>query len=113
MAHYAYLDENNIVITVIVGKDETELIEGFNPEIYYAQGTDFTVKRTSYNAKIRGKFASIGDSYNADEDIFIEPQPFPSWTRQGSYYFPPVNFPEPVEGKRFTWSEEAGDWIES
>jgi hypothetical protein len=113
MAHYAYLDENNIVITVIVGKDETELIEGLDPEIYYAQGTDFTVKRTSYNAKIRGKFASIGDSYNADEDIFIEPQPFPSWNRQGSFYLPPVKFPELVEGKRFTWSEKIGDWIES
>jgi hypothetical protein len=113
MAHYSYLDSNNIVVTVIVGKDETELIDGLDPEIYYAQGTEFTVKRTSYNGKIRGKFASFGDSYDPNEDIFIEPRPFASWIRKGSYYFAPVDFPTPVEGKRFTWSEQAGNWIES
>ena len=47
MAHYAYLDENNIVVAVIVGKDETELIDGLDTETYYAQGTPYTVKRTS------------------------------------------------------------------
>jgi len=49
MAHYAYLDDNNIVVAVTVGKDETELIDGLDTETYYALGTPYSVKRTSYN----------------------------------------------------------------
>jgi len=74
MAHYAYIDENNLVVTVIVGKDETELIDGLDTETYYAQGTPYTVKRTSYSAKIRGNFAGIGMTYLPLEDIFISPK---------------------------------------
>lgn len=78
MAHYAYLDSNNIVVTVIVGKDETELIDGLDTETYYAQGTEYTVKRTSYNAAINGfrkNFAGIGDTYDEAKDAFIAPEP--------------------------------------
>jgi len=71
MAHYAYLDNNNTVITVTVGKDETELIDGLDTETYYAQGTPYIVKRTSYNAKIRGNYAGIGYTYLPSEDIFM------------------------------------------
>ena len=74
MAHYAYLDKNNIVVTVIVGKDESELIDGLDTETYYAQGTPYTVKRTSYNAKIRGNYAGIGMTYLPLEDIFMTPK---------------------------------------
>ena len=74
MAHYAYLDNDNKVIAVTVGKDETELINGLDTETYYAQGTNYTVKRTSYNAKIRGNYASIGMTYLPLEDIFIAPK---------------------------------------
>jgi hypothetical protein len=74
MAHYAYL-RNQIVVDVIVGKDETELIDGIDPEIYYAQGTDCTVKRTSYNGKIRYNFAGLGYTYDANADAFIAPNP--------------------------------------
>ena len=75
MAHYAYLDNNNIVVTVTVGKDETELINGLDTEIYYAQGTPYTVKRTSYNGKIRYNFAGIGFIYDEVNDAFIAPKP--------------------------------------
>jgi hypothetical protein len=75
MAHYAYIDENNLVVAVTVGKDETELIDGLDTEIYYAQGTPYTVKRTSYNGKIRYNFASVGFTYDADVDAFIAPMP--------------------------------------
>lgn len=75
MAHYAYLDENNVVVTVIVGKDESELIDGLDTETYYAQGTPYTVKRTSYNGKIRKNFAGIGFVYDPQRDAFIEPEP--------------------------------------
>ena len=57
MAHYAYLDNDNIVVAVIVGKDESELIDGLDTETYYALGTNYTVKRTSYNGNIRKQFA--------------------------------------------------------
>ena len=74
MAHYAYLDNNNIVVAVTVGKDETELIDGLDTETYYAKGTDYTVKRTSYNGKIRYNFASIGFTYDPVDDAFIAPK---------------------------------------
>jgi hypothetical protein len=74
MAHYAYLDNTNTVIAVTVGKDETELINGLDTETYYAQGTEYTVKRTSYNAKIRGNYAAIGYTYLPLEDIFMPPK---------------------------------------
>ena len=75
MAHYAYLDDSNIVVDVIVGKDETELIDGLDTETYYAQGTPYTVKRTSYNNKIRYNFAAIGYTYDPIDDAFISPTP--------------------------------------
>lgn len=74
MAHYAYLDDNNIVVAVTVGKDETELIDGLDPETYYAQGTPYTVKRTSYNGRIRKNYAGIGYFYDAQRDAFIPPK---------------------------------------
>jgi hypothetical protein len=110
MAHYAYLNENNIVVAVTVGKDETELIDGLDTETYYALGTEYTVKRTSYNSKIRGTYAGIGFTYNPDEDIFIAPQPYPSWTRSGSFWNPPT--PMPTEGF-WTWDEASLSWVES
>ena len=69
MAHYAYLDENNIVTAVIVGKDETELIDGLDPETYYG------AIRTSFNGKIRYNFAGVGYTYDKDADAFIAPRP--------------------------------------
>ena len=75
MAHYAYLDENNIVVAVVVGKDETELIDGLDTETYYAQGTPYTVKRTSYNHNIRYNYAGIGYIYDPIDDAFIAPKP--------------------------------------
>lgn len=108
MAHYAYIDENNIVVTVTVGKDETELIDGLDTETYYAQGTPYTVKRTSYNHKIRGTHAAVGYTYNPDEDIFVMPQPYPSWTRNGSFWEPPT--PMPTEGGPYRWVEEDLNW---
>ena len=75
MAHYAYLDESNTVVMVTVGKDETELIDGLDPETYYAQGTPYTVKRTSFNGTIRYNYAGIGYTYDPIDDAFIAPMP--------------------------------------
>jgi hypothetical protein len=75
MAHYAFLDETNIVTEVIVGIDETELIEGLEPELWYANFRGQTCKRTSYNGKIRFNYAGIGYTYDPIDDAFIAPMP--------------------------------------
>ena len=109
MAHYAYIDENNIVVAVVVGKDENELIDGLDTETYYAQGTAFTCKRTSYNGKIRKQYAGIGFTYDAAADVFIAQQPYPSWTLDDNYdWKAPVDYPD--NGLMYLWNEEIGDW---
>jgi hypothetical protein len=78
MAHYAYLNSHNVVVAVIVGKDETELIDGLDTETYYALNTPYTVKRTSYNAASNGfryNYAGIGFTYDEIADAFIAPKP--------------------------------------
>jgi hypothetical protein len=74
MAHYAWLDENNIVINVSVGVDENETIEGLSVEDWCSRSTGYKILRTSYNAKIRKNYAGIGFSYNPDLDAFIPPK---------------------------------------
>lgn len=75
MAHYAFLDENNIVTEVIAGIDENELIEGKEPEIWYGEYRGQKCLRTSYNGKIRKNYAGIGFEYREDLDAFIPPYP--------------------------------------
>lgn len=109
MAHYAYIDDNNIVVAVTVGKDETELIDGLDTETYYSQGTPYTVKRTSYNGKIRKQYAGIGFTYDPVADVFISPQPFPSWSLDENYdWQPPI--PYPNDGLIYFWNENDQDW---
>ena len=74
MAHYAFLDENFIVTEVIVGIDETESIQGLNPENWYGNLRGQICKRTSYNSKIRKNYAGIGYTYNQSRDAFIAPK---------------------------------------
>jgi len=71
MAHYAFLDDNNIVTEVIAGIDETELIEGISPEDWYRNFRGQICKRTSYNGNIRKNYAGIGMSYDSVRDAFI------------------------------------------
>ena len=75
MAHYAFLDKNNIVTEVIVGIDETQTIEGLAPEVWYGNFRGQTCKRTSYNNKIRYNYAGVGFTYDANRDAFIAPEP--------------------------------------
>jgi len=74
MAHYAFLDDSNIVTEVITGKDETELIDGLTPEEWYGNYRGQTCIRTSYNARIRGQYAGVGDTYDAVNDVFVTPE---------------------------------------
>jgi len=75
MAHYAFLDENNIVTEVIVGIDETELIEGLDTETWYGNFRGQVCKRTSYHGNIRKNYAGIGMTYDEVRDAFIAPEP--------------------------------------
>jgi len=75
MAHYAFLDNNNIVTEVITGIDETELIEGLDTETWYGNFRGQVCKRTSYNGNIRYNYAGIGYTYDPRDDAFIAPMP--------------------------------------
>ena len=116
MAHYAFLDDDNIVTEVIVGIDETELIEGEAPEIWYGKFRSQTCVRTSYNAADNGfrkNYAGIGYKYDAVRDAFIPPKPFEFFVfnEETCQWEPPV--PYPTDGKIYTWDEAEQDWVQS
>ena len=111
MAHYAWLDENNVVVKVTVGIDENELINGLAPETFYSQVTGFTIKRTSYNNNIRKQYAGIGFTYDLVNDVFIAPKPYPSWSLDNDFNWQPPT-PYPTDGKDYVWAEYVQAWIE-
>ena len=110
MAHYAFLDNNNIVTEVITGIDETETIEGLDTETWYGNFRGQTCKRTSYNGNIRRRYAGIGFFYDAINDVFISPQPYPSWTLDNEFNWQPPT-PMPTEGLWY-WNEDSLSWLE-
>jgi hypothetical protein len=110
MAHYAFLDENNVVTEVIAGIDETELIEGLDTETWYGNFRGQVCKRTSYNGNIRKNYAGIGYIYDSVADVFIAPQPFASWSLDVDHNWQPPT-PRPEEGF-WSWNEEALSWDE-
>jgi hypothetical protein len=110
MAHYAFLDENNIVTEVIVGIDETELIEGLDPETWYGNLRGQVCKRTSYNGNIRKNYAGIGFTYDADRDAFIQPKYFDSWILDNETCQWVAPQPYPTDGTDYYWNEETLNW---
>ena len=126
MAHYAFLDENNIVQEVTVGVDETETApEGFGSwEEYYQSIKGVTCKRTSYNTvanthtdggtAFRGNYAGIGYVYDTDNDVFYPQQPYPSWVLNNTSWIweAPIDLPNLTQeqidaGNYHTWDEDA------
>lgn len=115
MAHYAWLDENNIVVNVTVGVDENLMQQGIGGsteawEAFYSEATGYNIKRTSYNHNIRKQYAGLGYKYDAINDIFIAPQPFPSWSLDDNFDWQPPT-PRP-EGVFWTWDEDTLSWIQ-
>lgn len=120
MAHYAFLDENNIVTEVIVGIDETELIEGKDPETWYQDFRGQVCKRTSFNTyqgqhlqggtSFRGNYAGVGFTYYPDLDAFIEPKPFESWILNETIYAWEAPIEYPNDGKEYSWNESIVNW---
>jgi len=121
MAHYAYINGEGIVVTVTVGKDETELINGLDTETYYAQGTPYTVKRTSYNTSggihngggtpYRKNYAGIGYTYDTARDAFIAPKPFASWVLDEATCRWDAPVAMPSAGGPWAWDEGTESWI--
>ena len=110
MAHYAFLDEQNIVTEVIVGIDETELIEGLDPETWYGNFRGQVCKRTSYNSNIRKNFAGKGFSYDSERDAFIPVKPFLRWVldEETCRWVSPV--PYPNDGLFYVWNDNLVEW---
>ena len=121
MAHYAFLDSNNIVTEVIVGKNEGE--DGIDWEQWYGEFRGQTCKRTSYNTyggvhnnggtPYRKNYAGIGYTYDAVRDAFIPPKPFASWGLNETKCIWEAPTPMPTEeGKFYRWDEPTTSWIE-
>jgi len=109
MAHYAFLDDNNIVTEVIVGRHEYEIVDGISDwETYYGEFRNQRCVRTSYNGNIRKNYAGIGYWYDDTLDAFIPPQPYPSWVLNGYVWEAPVALPD--DGQSYHWDESAGAW---
>lgn len=118
MAHYAFLDQNNIVIEVIVGKNENE--EGINWEQHYGNFRGQVCKRTSYNTmggvhqsggtSFRKNYAGIGYSYDQTRDAFIAPKPFNSWVlnEETCLWEAPIAMPQ--DGNMYSWNELTLSW---
>jgi len=118
MAHYAFLDVDNIVTEVIVGKDENE--NNIDWELYYTNIKGQTCKRTSFNTiggahkngetPFRKNYAGIGYTYDSIKDAFIPPKPYDSWVlnEDSCLWGPPVNYPN--DGNEYIWNEENKSW---
>ena len=117
MAHYAFLDENNIVTEVIVGKNEGE--DGVDWEVWYGEFRGQVCKRTSYNTignvhknggtPYRGNYAGIGYTYREDIDAFVPPKPFSSWKLDANVVWqPPIAYP--LDENIYSWNETNQAW---
>lgn len=109
MAHYAFLDSNNIVTQVIVGRNETEVVDGISDwEAHYADIYGQRCVRTSYNNNIRKQYAGIGFTYDESKDQFVAPQPYASWSLDShNDWQAPTAKPE----GDFYWDEESLSWL--
>jgi hypothetical protein len=117
MAHFAQLDENNVVTQVIVVSN-SELMDEYGLEVE-EKGIAFCQsllggnwKQTSYNGNIRKNYAGVGYTYDAQRDAFIPPKPYNSWVLNEYFcvWYPPVAYPD--DGKMYVWNEDTVSWKE-
>jgi hypothetical protein len=113
MAHYAFLDDNNIITEVIVGRNEDEIVDGVSDwETYYGEIRNQRCLRTSYNGNIRFNYAGIGFAYDEERDAFIPPQPFESWLLNEDTCLWDAPVPYPTDGAAYMWDEDSLAWVE-
>lgn len=107
MAHWAEIDENNLVLRVVVGDNND--VNGDEGYQWIVENLGGTWVKTSYTGKIRKQYAGIGFTYDSAADVFIAPRPFPSWNLDENYdWQPPI--PYPVDGLMYFWNEADQDW---
>jgi hypothetical protein len=105
MAHWAEVDENNIVLRVLVGNDD-DPNEGYD---WLVENLGGTWIKTSYNNRIRMNYAGMGYTYDPVEDWFVAPQPYPSWIlTRAAQWVAPVKYP--TDGLVYQWNEDITDW---
>ena len=119
MAHFAKLDDQNIVMEVIVVNNETlnNLPFPESEPVGIAFLTDWSggytnLKQTSYNANFRKNYAGIGYTYDSVLDAFISPKPYPSWLLNTETCLWQAPIPYPTDGKQYYWNEETQQWVE-
>ena len=119
MAHFAKLNENNVVLEVHC-VNNIELLDENNQESE-SKGVAFLTswsggytnwKQTSYNATIRKNYAGIGYTYDATRDAFISPQPYPSWVLDETTCLWKAPTPMPTDDKMYVWDEPTTSWVE-
>ena len=112
MAHFAKLNNDNLVVEVNVVNNEV-----LDPNNEEASGVEFLTtwsggytnwKQTSYNKNFRKEYAGIGFTYDADADVFVRPQPYPSWTLDANYDWQP---PTPKPEGDYYWNETELEWV--
>lgn len=118
MAHYAFLNSNNIVTEVIVGKEEGE--NGIDWEKHYGEFRGQTCKRTSYNTyggvhsnggtPFRKNYAGKGFTYDYVRDAFIPPKSYPSWLLNEDTCLWEAPTPMPDDGGLYSWNEDTTSW---
>jgi hypothetical protein len=112
MAHYAFLDENNIVTEVIVGRNEYEVVDGISDwEAWYGEFRGQVCKRTSYKNNYRKNYAGVGYYFDEALDAFIPPKPFDSWIldEETCRWQAPIDYP--TDGFLYSWDEENQNWV--
>ena len=121
MAHYAWINADNVVVNVTAGVDENVIQQGVGGsteawEQFYTNAINeegVYAKRTSYNNNIRKQYAGVGYTYDADADVFVAPQPFPSWTLDANHdWQPPISRPADASYENpYEWNEEELAWV--
>ena len=117
MAHFAQLDENNKVINVIVVKNELLLDENENEieqkgidHLKNLYGLNTNWKQTSINDNFRKQYAALNGLYNEENDLFIMPKPFESWSLNENFdWVAPVDYPN--DGEKYIWDENNNTWV--
>lgn len=123
MAHFAQLDENNVVLQVIVVNNDDMLDENGVEQEHLGVAVcqrvfgGGTWKQTSYNKNFRNKYAGVGDLYHSELNVFTRPQPYPSWTldTENLFWIPPVSKPtdpfDDNENYMWHWDEPSLSWV--
>ena len=116
MGNFALLNEDNVVVNIITGRNEDEVVDGISDwEAHYSEVTGFTAVRTSFNSNFRNEYARIGGTYDPIKDRFVSEQPYPSWildSKTGKWKAPVANpWTTDEEKTEWYWDESVVSWV--